>query len=113
MGGQCSDDWKHAVDIAKLIFGDDEYKKEVDRYLRKAGKLVSRLAPVIHAVATELERKRRLDRAEIMDLIPSEVKHEGMREHFSRVCPGQDPESLIEFLSVPRDEAGNPLTRGG
>jgi hypothetical protein len=66
-GGPFEDDWSDAAHIVELIHGDTD---SLDKYLRQASNLVKRLAPLIHAVAVEPERTRKLEYVEILNLIP-------------------------------------------
>jgi hypothetical protein len=93
----CRDDWEGAIEIVRHFSEDREPSKALDKHLRQAGKLVRKLAPVIHNVAAELERSRRLEYNEILVFVPDEIRHEGVRESVRRICgyTEQNPDSLI------------------
>ena len=74
----CADDWSEAEGMVRMLHGAEHAGVEMERYLRRAGKLVRKLAPVIHAVAAALVQTNPLGYTELLDLIPEDVKADGI-----------------------------------
>jgi hypothetical protein len=81
----CADDWTDAEGMVRMLHGAEHAAVEIERYLRRAGKLVRKLAPVIHVVAAALVVRRHLGYIEILDLIPDDVQADGIAAKLERL----------------------------
>lgn len=87
MYGTCEQDYNDADILCRKLLPEEKYVdrlKVVDEAVVVAGVLVRELAKTIHRVARCLEKKRKMGYLEILELIPEDVKEDGIDGRIKR-----------------------------